>query len=83
MLSSLYARNITFDFSKDAGVELRYAFRLIPDTGPLSLTSPINLGNLYYGRNISVLFEFLVPGVKTESGLVNLARGKLTGDLML
>ena len=82
MLSSLYARNITFDFRKDAGVELRYAFRLIPDTGPLSLTSPINLGNLYYGRNISVLFEFLVPGAKTESGVINLARGKLKGDLM-
>ncbi|MCC6146562.1 MAG: VWA domain-containing protein [Anaerolineaceae bacterium] len=82
ILSSLFARNITFDFSKDRGAELRYAFRLVPDTGPLPLKSPINFGNLYYGRKTSVLFEFIVSGMKTASGRLNLAKGTLTGDLM-
>lgn len=81
LLSSLLARNITFNFKQDSGVELRYAFRLTPDTGPLATGSPINLGNLYFGRNIAVLFEFIVPGMKTSTGKVKLAEGKLTGDL--
>lgn len=83
MLSSLHAQNITFEMSQNAEVEMRYAFRITPDTNPLPLSPSINLGNLYSGRNLSVLFEFLVPPIKSSGGKIDIAKGRLTGDLLL
>jgi Ca-activated chloride channel homolog len=80
-ISSMYARNIRLDFTSDPNVQLRYAFRLIPDSSPLSVVCPINIGNLYYGKSISLIFEFLITGITQHSGKIRLANGQLSMDI--
>jgi Ca-activated chloride channel homolog len=76
-VSNIYARGIALDFNSDPETAIRYAFRLSPETGPLSTTSPINLGNLQYNRHLAVLFEFYIPKLSQRAGKVKLADGVL------
>jgi Ca-activated chloride channel family protein len=80
-LTSIYARRICFDFQSSPKVELRYAFRLHPDIGPVQLNSPMSLGDLPYGKSLTVLLEFMLPPISPDMHKVTLADGRLTMDL--
>jgi Ca-activated chloride channel family protein len=80
-LTTLYARHISFDFQSDPKVELRYAFRIHPDVGPMQVNSPITLGDLMYGKALTFLFEFIVPPMAPGTRRVSLAEGRLTMEL--
>ena len=76
----LYSRNLRFDFESDAGVELRYAYRLMPDTTPLTIENPLILGNIFYGKTLRVLLEFQITPLPDQSHFLRLAEGKLWID---
>lgn len=76
-LEAVYARGIKFEFESAAGVQLRDAFRLIPNLGPLDTKSPILVGDIQQRKSISILFEFLLPPLQEESDRFSLATGKL------
>ena len=76
-LGKVFAERLAMNFIHDPGVELKYAFRLDPEAGPLSLERPIVLGNLPRDVTLSVLLEFLVVSVPDEAKVVNLARGDI------
>lgn len=80
-LETIYARGLRFLFQSSPGVELRYAFRLNPNIGPLGISSPILLGDIQHRKSISFLLEFLVPPQKEETNRLNLASGKILMDL--
>jgi Ca-activated chloride channel family protein len=80
-LASLYARQIQFDFQSDRDVELRYAFRIQPEIGPLEIANPLMLGDLSYGKKMVFLFEFLLPSLAPETQGVTLAHGRLVMEL--
>jgi Ca-activated chloride channel family protein len=80
-LSNTYARGMAFDFNSDPNVQLRYAFRLTPETGVLSTSSPVQLGNLMYRRSMSVLLEFVLPPLTAEIKSLNLARGQIKMEI--
>lgn len=77
----LYSRNIRFEFSGDTGVELKYAYRLAPDTTPLVIENPLVLGNLYYGKTLRVLLEFYIQPLQEHADFLRLAEGRLLVDL--
>lgn len=77
----LYSKNIRFDFTVDSKVELRYAYRLEPDTTPLVIEKPLVLGNLYYGKTLRVLLEFFIQPLYEHTDFIRLAEGRLLVDL--
>lgn len=80
-IESLYARGLRFQFESSPEVKLRYAFRLIPNVGPLEIANPVQFGDLQYRRSIAALLEFLVPPQAKESERLSLARGVVWMDL--
>ncbi len=80
-IDNIYARGIRFEFDPGPDLELRYAFRLYPESGPLSVSSPMMLGNLPYGRTMVVVLEFLVKESPEGLQQLKLAEGKLKFDI--
>ncbi len=80
-IGQIYAGGLTYNLVHDPGVELKYAFRLEPEAGPLTLDSPLQLGNIPRETGLSVLMEFLVTAVPGDAQAVSLAQGELKMDV--
>jgi Ca-activated chloride channel family protein len=80
-LNRIYGRNAMLEFESDPGVELKYAFRIAPELAPLQLSSPINLGNILYGRSLSVLFEFMVNPNSPQKDEIRIAKGRVKVEI--
>lgn len=80
-LGAVYARGTNFEFQSDTDVTPRYVFRMYPDVSPLDERSPIQLGNLYAGKNLVLLMEFLLPAT-AEKERVKLAEGFIKMQLV-
>lgn len=81
VLSNTYACGLTFEFTSDPGVNLRYAFRLHPETGPLSVVSPTQLGTLMFRRSMSFLLEFTLPLLPVNTERVSVASGQIKMEI--
>lgn len=80
-LGQIYAERVTFDIDIKPGVELRYAFRLSPDVGPLKTTSPIRLGMIPKEPGLAFVLEFLLDPIVTFRGRLPLAEGQIMLDI--
>ncbi len=80
-LLRVFAENLTLEFECDKDVELRDAFRLSPEAGPLPKKSPIRIGNLLSTKPLNVIFEFLIKSSLEETKEVSLAKGRLTMEI--
>ncbi|MDH5508498.1 MAG: VWA domain-containing protein, partial [Anaerolineae bacterium] len=76
-LSMSYANHVSLAFSSMADVELRYAFRLSPEPGPIDTESPLQIGAVPLEPSLSVILEFLIPPLKKEMETITIAEGKL------
>ena len=74
-LESVYAHSLRLEFTSSPGIELRYAFRLNPDTGPLPISNNILLGDISYHKSIGVLLEFLIQPISKGVDRLDLAKG--------
>jgi len=81
MLNNTYARGLQFEFNSDPGVNLRYAFRMHPESGPLSVVSPTQLGTLLFKRSMSFLLEFSLPSLPPTMRNVNIACGQIKMEI--
>ncbi len=79
---SLYGQNIKISFKSDENVKLNYVFRLVPDASPLAIENPLLLGNLYIGRRLLVLFEFMIDTLKQDTKILNIIDGKISMDVI-
>ncbi len=79
--ATVYAHGLTFEFTSHALCQLRYAFRLGSDAGPLQTTSPIVIGDLLYGKTLSFLLEFYISHVTKDVDQISLADGKLKMEI--
>jgi len=75
-LWQIYADNITIEFKELENVSLRYAFRLQPELGLMSLESPLHLGPLLRSGSLSILLEFLVTGTE-NANVIELFEGQV------
>lgn len=81
-VETLFARGLSYQFDTSPGVQLSYAFRIIPNISPLDTTNPIVLGDIQYHRSISLLFEFTLPPIKKEEyEQLTLAKGSIWMDI--
>jgi Ca-activated chloride channel family protein len=76
-LEQIYAENLELSFIKEPDIELKYAFRLEPEPGPLDVRDALRLGSIPRDGSLSFLLEFLVSSVPSEVDRVNLLRGEL------
>jgi len=77
-LGQSYAERVIYDCESGAGVQLRYAFRLQPETSPLEINPPLQMGNIPRDISLSVLMEFLVESVPPDAASISLCEGRLT-----
>jgi Ca-activated chloride channel family protein len=80
-LGVVYARGLALNFKSDIDVNLRYAFRLYPETTPLTTQGPIPFGDILFNDHLSVLLEFLVPPIQEGQNFINLAIGHIQMSL--
>lgn len=76
-LARTLADDVTLDFKELTGIELAYAFRTQPETGPLPLEESIHLGPVLQDSTLSVLFEYRVDPSLTKSEMIQLMQGSL------
>ncbi len=62
-LSQRYAENVKLDYNKPANVDLRYVFRIQPETMHLATGSPIQIGSIPREASANLLMEFLVTSL--------------------
>lgn len=78
---AIYARSLRFEFESAPEVELKYAFRLAPNIGPVDVVSPALLGDVQFRKSIGLLLEFLIPPLTSENDRLTLARGQIWMDI--
>src|SRR5574338_330406 len=79
-LANTFAPEVVLESSPEPGIEMKYAFRLQPDPGPLEIGEDMRLGAILVDEPLSVLFELVVQpsalrgnSVELMSGLVKIA----------
>ena len=80
-LGKIYAEQVALDYETDDNVELRFAFRLQPESGPLTTKCPVRVGNIVQFQSLSILLEFMVKNLSNQTDEVILARGKIKMDI--
>jgi Ca-activated chloride channel family protein len=76
-LGRAYADESCLDFIIPEGVELRYAFRLQPEAGLLSIESPMVLGPIVHEMGLKVLMEFVVQPLGISQKIITLIDGSI------
>lgn len=76
-LMQILMDEILLEFNQGAQAKLRYAFRLSPEPGLLPLESPIHLGPLPSGSEITMLMEFIIPNIPVHQTSVVLLDGQV------
>jgi len=81
VLSNTYARGLTLEFESSPGVELRYAFRLHPETTPLAVSNAIPLGTIMFRKSMTFLFEFLIHPQAAEVDKLTIMKGSIRMEI--
>ncbi|GAP14609.1 DnaJ-class molecular chaperone with C-terminal Zn finger domain [Longilinea arvoryzae] len=76
-----YASAVNLEIENDPSLEIRYAFRLRPDLGPVEIGNPIPLGGLNYGKGISLLLEIFVDAIPPHTREIDLGKGRIVFKL--
>jgi hypothetical protein len=76
-LGRAYAEETRLEFNTQAGIELRYAFRLQPEAGLLSFNSPIMMGPISWDGSLKILMEFLIQPEALQKTAVTVLNGKV------
>ena len=76
-LARILADDVNLDFKEIPGVELAYAFRTQPETGPLPLEETVHLGPILQDTTLNILFEYRIDPSLTKGDLIHLLRGSL------
>jgi len=80
-LRQIYAERVSFDYVAQPGVELHYAFRLSPQSGPMKTSSPIRLGRIPKEAGLALLLEFIVDPIENGSEALSLIEGHISMDI--
>jgi Ca-activated chloride channel family protein len=80
-LGRAYSEETRLEFKTPEGIELRYIFRLLPDSGLLSYESPVSMGSLILDTSLRILLEFVVQPEIVQKENVILLDGKIFASL--
>jgi Ca-activated chloride channel family protein len=76
-LGKAYAEEVRLEFETSKNIELRYAFRLQPDAGLVSMESPLMLGPVIWDSNLNLIMEFVVQPEAVQHSATSLLKGKV------
>ena len=76
-LGNMFAEDVQLDFKEQVGVQVNYAFRIHPESGPVSLETPMRLGPILQDTPLNVLFEFVIQPSASQADLITLLDGSL------
>ena len=76
-IQDTFANNVTLNFSTPPGVDLRYAFRLSPDSNSIPVEGQIALGDIPNRQSLSIIMEFLINQMTPEDDEFTLLDGTL------
>jgi Ca-activated chloride channel family protein len=76
-IQDTFASNITLEYTTPPEVELRYAFRLSPDTTSIPLGNQISLGDIPNRQSLSIIMEFLINKTNGTNKEFTLLDGEL------
>jgi Ca-activated chloride channel family protein len=76
-LARTLADDVILEFKETPGIELAYAFRTQPETGPLPMEGDIHLGPVLQDSTLNVLFEFRIDPALTKEDTIQILRGTL------
>ena len=77
----LYSKAIKILFNFHKNVKLNYAFRLSPDLSRLEASEEINLGSLYSGKHLRVIFEFIIDELPVSINEIRLSQGAIRVEI--
>jgi Ca-activated chloride channel family protein len=80
-MEKVFAKAINLKFQCDEKVQPSYIFRIYPEISPLPISGQLSLGNLQFGRSISVLFEFTVQRITKPIDRLRFFNGKISLDI--
>ncbi len=80
-LALAYAQDTRLDYKIPEGIELRYAFRIQPESGELAFENPMVLGPITTETNLQILMEFIVQPQAVLQKEVTLLDGELAFNL--
>jgi Ca-activated chloride channel family protein len=80
-LGVLFAQSVRLHFELDPLVELTYAFRYSPDLSNLEPISPVQMGNLYMGKHLRIIFEFKIKNLPDTITEIRIANGTIKLDI--
>jgi Ca-activated chloride channel family protein len=61
-IQNTFAKNATLDYKTPENVELRYAFRLQPNTSSILIDDTLALGDIPKDQSLNILMEFVING---------------------
>ena len=76
-INNTLADDILLEFNPEGGIDLRYAFRMQPEVGPVALERPMHLGPILQDTNLVVIFEFIIQSSATKLEQVRMLEGSL------
>ena len=74
-LANTFAPEVVLETSPEAGIEMKYAFRLQPEPGTLEVGDNMRLGSILVDEPLSVLFELVVQPSALRGNSVELMNG--------
>jgi len=77
VLSRTVVDDVILSYQSFPGVELAYAFRTQPETGPLPIEEDIHLGPVLQDTSLNILFEFRVDPSSTKQANLSLLHGSM------
>ena len=80
-LGSVYADETRLDYKIPEGIRLRYAFRLQPEAGVLSIESPMIPGPVVRETSLRILMEFVLQPHTVKQKIVKLLEGQMSVTL--
>ncbi len=76
-LARILADNVILEYKTPSGVEMAYAFRTQPETGPLPIEDAIHLGPVLQDTKLNILFEYRIDPSGSKQDVVSLLQGTL------
>ena len=76
-LSKTFADNVIFEYTLRDGVEISYAFRLLPETDPIGCENPMQFGPILHDWPLSILLELIIHPSTVDDKFITLLEGKI------
>lgn len=76
-LANVFADEVLLEVEDQEGVEMKYAFRLQPEGGPVEVERPLRLGPILQDVPLNILLELVIHPTALKSGQISVLTGSM------